>query len=192
MINEGSIVTPGEKIATTEELIAGDGTYEEGGVIKASIVGKFLIDREKMKAIIKPFTDVPLILKEGDIVICEIKQIGENIVIAKILYLAGKKREIAGEKEGAIFISNIDTEFVDDIKNKFRVGDIIRARITRVDPVINFSTKENHLGVIKAFCTNCRNILIRKNNTLECKLCGRVEIRKIADDYGSGNIDRVI
>ncbi|MBC7080942.1 MAG: exosome complex RNA-binding protein Csl4 [Thermoplasmatales archaeon] len=192
MIAEGSIVIPGEKIATTEELLVGNGTYEEGGVIKASIVGKFIIEREKMKATVKPLTDLPLVLKEGDIVICEIKQIGENIVIAKILHLAGKKREIAGEKEGAIFISNIDTEFVDDIKSKFRVGDIIRARITRVDPVINFSTKDSHLGVIKAFCTNCRNILIRKNNILECKVCGRIEIRKIADDYGSGNIDRVI
>ncbi|MBC7129284.1 MAG: exosome complex RNA-binding protein Csl4 [Thermoplasmatales archaeon] len=192
MIDEGSIVIPGEKVATTEELIAGNGTYEEGGIIRASIIGKFIIDKEKMKAVIKPLTDVPLVLKEGDIVICEIKQIMENIVIAKILYLAGNKREIAGEKEGAIFISNIDTEFVEDVKSKLRIGDIIRARVIKVDPVINFSTKDKHLGVIKAFCSNCRNILIRKNNILECKICGRKEIRKIADDYGSGNIDRVV
>ncbi|MEM1513301.1 MAG: exosome complex RNA-binding protein Csl4 [Candidatus Thermoplasmatota archaeon] len=192
MIEEGSIVTPGDRVATTEELLSGEGTYEEGGVIRASIFGKFVMDKERMKAVIKPLTDAPLVLKEGDTVICEIKQIMENIVIAKILHLAGNEREIAGEKEGAIFISNIDNEFVEDVKSKFRIGDIIRAKIVRVDPVINFSTKDKHLGVIKAFCSNCRNILIRKNNILECKICGRIEIRKIADDYGSGNIDRVI
>ena len=192
MIAEGSIVLPGEKIATTEELLAGNGTFEEKGIIRASILGKFILDKEKTRAIVQPLTDIPLVLREGDIVICEIKEIGENIAIAKILHVAGGKRDVAGEKEGAIFISNIDNEFVDDIKNKFRIGDIIRAKVIRVDPVINFSTKERYLGVIKAFCTNCRNVLIRKNNILECKVCGKIEIRKIADDYGSGNIDRVI
>ncbi|MEM2715935.1 MAG: hypothetical protein QW762_04435, partial [Candidatus Thermoplasmatota archaeon] len=39
MIEEGSIVTPGDRVATTEELLSGEGTYEEGGVIRASIFG---------------------------------------------------------------------------------------------------------------------------------------------------------
>ena len=70
MIKEGSIVLPGDKIATTEELVAGEGTFEDRGDIIASIVGKFVVDKEKMKAIVIPTTDTPLILKKGDTAIC--------------------------------------------------------------------------------------------------------------------------
>ncbi len=192
MIKEGSIVLPGDKIATTEELVAGEGTFEDRGDIIASIVGKFVVDKEKMKAIVIPTTDTPLILKKGDTAICEVKQISDSLVIVKIVHIAGKKRQIAGEKDAAIHISNISNEFIDDIGRKFRIGDIVRAKIIKAEPAIQLSTKDKRLGVIKAFCINCRNPLIRKNNLLECPICGHIEERKLADDYGEGNIDRVV
>lgn len=192
MLKEGSLVLPGDKIAKSEELIAGEGTFEEKGDIIASIIGIFKIDKENMAAVVEPITDVPLVLKKGDIAICEVKQITEAMVIVKIIHIAGRKRQIAGEKEAAIHISNISNEFIEDIKKKFKIGDIVRARIIKVDPAIQLTTKEKGLGVIKAFCSNCRNPLIKKNNLLECKTCGRVEERKMADDYGEGNLNRVI
>lgn len=190
MIEEGSMVAPGDMVAMAEELMAGHGTFQDNRIIRSCIVGKFKVDRKNMLAIVEPLTSEPLILKEGDIVICEVKQIMDNMVITSIIHVAGKKRQIAGEKDGAIFISNISEEFVTHPNTKYRIGDIIRAKITKVDPVIQLSTKGKEFGVIKAFCTNCRNPLIRKGNMLECPVCMRKEERKIADDYGMGNLDR--
>lgn len=190
MIDEGRVVLPGDKVAVTEELKAGDGTYEINGEIFSSIVGIFRIDRKKMIALVEPITSVPLVIKEGDIVICEVKQIGDAMMICRILHIANKKRQIAGEKDVAIHISNISEEYVENIGEKFRIGDIIRAKIIKAEPVLQATAKEKEFGVIKAYCTNCRNPLIRKNNLLECRVCGSVEKRKIADDYGEGDIDR--
>ena len=192
MLKEGSTVLPGDKVATCEELQAGEGTFESKGEIMASIIGRFRINREEMKAVVSPITDVPLVLKVGDIAICEVKQLADYMVIVKILHIAGRKRQIAGEKDAAIHISNISREFINNIGRKYRVGDVIRGKIIKVEPAIQLSTIGKEFGVIKAFCMNCRNALIRKNDFLECPICGRVEERKIADDYGEGNLDRVI
>ncbi len=192
MIKEGSTVLPGDKVAISEELQPGEGTYEKNGEIIASIIGRFRVDRQRMTAIVEPLTKIPLVLKAGDTAICEVKQLTEAMVIVRIIHIAGNKRQIAGEKDGAIHISNIADEFVDDIGKKYRIGDIIRAKIIRVEPAIQLSTKGKGFGTIKAYCTNCRNPLIRKNDLLECPSCGRMEERKMADDYGEGNLDRVI
>lgn len=192
MIKEGKVVLPGDKIATTEELIAGDGTYEENGNIYAMVVGIFHVDRKNMIATIEPLASKPLVLKEGETAIGEVKQVGQNMVIVKIIRIAGENRQIAGEKDAAIHISNVSEEYITNLGRKFRIGDIVRAKIIKVEPAIQLSTKGRGCGVIKAFCMNCRNPLIRKNNFLECPVCGRIEERKIADDYGMGELDRVM
>ncbi|MCD6513037.1 MAG: exosome complex RNA-binding protein Csl4 [Thermoplasmata archaeon] len=192
MIEDGTLVMPGDEIAKAEELIAGEGTYEENGVIRSSIIGLFKPDREKLIAMVKPLSDIPLTLHNGDTVLGEVKQVMESMVMVKIIHVAGKKRQIAGEKDAAIYISNISEEFVKNTSEKFKIGDIIRAKIIRTSPAIQLSTKGREYGVIKAYCSTCRHPLIMKNNHLECPVCGRRESRKIADDYGKGNIDRVI
>jgi len=173
-------------------LMPGHGTFQDNGVIRSSILGRFKVDRKNLLAIVEPLTGEPLVLKEGDIAICEVKQVMDNLVLTEILHIVGKKRQIAGEKDAALFIANISDEFVTHPNTKYRIGDIIRAKIIRVDPLIQISTKGKEFGVIKAFCTNCRKPLIRKGNMLECPVCGRKEERKIADDYGKGDIDRVV
>ena len=192
MIEEGSMVAPGDELAMAEELMAGEGTYQDKGIIRSSIIGKFRIDKKKLEAIVEPLPSMPLILKGGDVVICEVKQVMDAMVIVEILHVAGKNREIAGERDGAIHVSNISDEYVSHPNTKYRIGDVIRAKVIRVDPLTQLSTKGNEFGVIKAFCTNCRNPLIKEGNSLKCPVCGKKEERKIADDYGMGNIDRVI
>jgi len=192
MIKEGSIVLPGDIVAMAEELIPGQGTFQDNGAIRSSMIGKFKVDRKKMLAVVEPLTGKPLILEEGNVVICEVKQVMDNLILTNIIHVAGKKRQIARESDAALFIANISDEFVTHPSTKYRIGDILRARIVKVDPLIQISTKGKEFGVIKAFCTNCRKPLIKKDNILECPVCGRKEERKMADDYGTGNIDRVI
>ena len=147
MIDEESIVLPGDKIAVSEELQSGEGTYIKDGEIRASIIGKFIIDRKKMTAKINPVTNAPLLLRSADEVICEVSQVGEAMVIAKILRVIGTKRQIAGENDAALHVSNISNEYTESTKSKYRIGDILRAKIIQANPVVRLSTKNQSFGV---------------------------------------------
>ena len=71
MTNDKVIVVPGEEIATTEEFLAGEGTYESKGKIFSSFFGTLKLDSEDMVAKVKPIN--PLIkLKVGDTVIANV------------------------------------------------------------------------------------------------------------------------
>jgi exosome complex component CSL4 len=190
MIKERSLVFPGDKLATSEELLPGYGTYDSGGEIISTLIGEFYVDRKKMSAEIKPSTSIPLVLKKGDVAICEVKQITDAMVIVDLLHITGTNRELAGERDGAIHVSHISKDYVSHPSSMYRIGDIIRAKVTQVEPAIKLSTVEKTYGAIKSFCIICRTPLVKKNSKLECPSCERKEERKLADDYGEGNIKK--
>ena len=66
------ILMPGDELATSEEYISGDGTYEEGGIIYSAIIGQKDFDEAEKIASVKAFNP-PGILKPGDIILGEIK-----------------------------------------------------------------------------------------------------------------------
>ncbi|HDH82033.1 MAG: RNA-binding protein [Thermoplasmata archaeon] len=192
MIEEGSVVLPGDIIATSEELFPGYGTKDVGGNIIGTIIGNFFINKKRTAAEIKPLTSVPALLHKGDTIICEVKKITDKMVLVDILHVAGVNREMAGDKDAAIRVSDIAAGYVVSARDEYRIGDIIRARVMQARPAMRLSTEGPHLGSIKSFCSNCRVPLVKKNSVLECPRCGRVEKRKIASDYGEGNIDRKV
>ena len=64
---------PGEKLSTSEELLSGDGTFEEDGIIRAARVGKYIVDEKNRRAMVKPVTSVPVRVKRGDTVLAEVR-----------------------------------------------------------------------------------------------------------------------
>ncbi|KAA0003439.1 MAG: RNA-binding protein [Thermoplasmata archaeon] len=192
MIEEGSLVFPGDIIATSEELFPGYGTKDVGGNIICTMLGNFFINKKRTAAEIKPLTSVPAVLNKGDTLICEVRKITDKMVLVDVLHIAGTDREMAGDRDAAIRVSDIAAGYVVSAKDEYRIGDIIRARVMQAKPALRLTTEGPHLGAIKSFCTQCRVPLIKKNSTLECPRCGRVEKRKIASDYGEGNIDRKV
>ena len=178
------IVLPGEKLSTSEELLSGEGTFEEDGVLRADRIGIYIVDEKHKKATVKPVTSIPVILKKGDTVLAEVRSVKPSMVIAEVLHVVGKKRGISGDTNGTLRVSEISTSYVKDPSTEYAVGDIIRARVTQVKPSLQLATKDRNLGVIKGLCTRCRNALIRKGNSLECTRCGRIERRRAAIDYG--------
>ena len=190
MIKDGVLVFPGERIATTEELLSGHNTYAVDGTIISGILGNVHIDKEKMSVEVSPLTDTPRSLKKDDIVLCEIKKTTKSMVLVDLVHVAGKNRVVFGEKVATIHISNVSREYVSQTDQKYRIGDIARAKVIQVQPSVKLSTVGPDLGVIKAFCVNCRNVLQRKKDNLECPVCGRIETRKVAEDYGEGNMDK--
>ena len=183
----GKIVLPGERLSTSEELLPGDGTYEEEGVIKASRVGRYIVNKESKKAEVKPITSIPVEVKKGDIVIAKVDMVKSSMIVLDIIHVVGKNRAISGDKLGTLHVSEISKGYVKDPSTEFGVGDYIKAKVTQVKPSIQLDTKDADLGSIRSLCKKCRQPLIKKGNILQCKKCGFKQKRRITNDYD--NID---
>jgi exosome complex component CSL4 len=189
-MNKNKVVLPGDQVSTSEELLPGEGTFEEDGIIRASRFGTFSIDEKHKKAVIQPLTSIPIEIKKNDIVLAYIESVRSNMVIADVVHVIGKKRPISGDTNGTLRVSEISNTYIKEPATEFNTGDIIRAKITQVKPSLQLTTKDRDLGVIKANCSNCRKILYKKGNILECNNCGNKEKRKLAIDYGEYDLNK--
>ena len=186
-MTQNKMVLPGDKLSTSEELLSGEGTFEEDGVILAARIGKYIIDEKHKRAIVKPATSIPVVLKKGDIVLAEVRMIRSSMVIADVIHVIGKKRPISGDTNGTLRVSEISKGYIKDPSDVFSIGDIFRARVTQVKPNIQLDTKDKNMGVIKALCVKCRHPLVKNGKVLECKNCGNKERRLTAMDFGEYN-----
>jgi exosome complex component CSL4 len=181
-ISKEEIVMPGDELATSEEYIAGEGTYEKNGKIFSSVIGKKAFDEAEKVAKVT-VANPPVKLKPGDIVIGEVINISQSIVIISLAQVENSPRALAGVREGALHISKVTKGFVEDIRKEYRLGDLVRARVLQASPSMQLGTDSDELGVLKARCLKCRMILSKKGDALYCSRCERNEHRKLAMDY---------
>ncbi len=186
-----NVVLPGEQVSTMEELIPGEGTFEEEGIIRAAIVGKYYVDKRNKKACVKPLTTVPVMVQNGDTVLARVRMVRSNMVIADVIHVKGKQRAISGDNNGTLKVAEISQSYIKDPATEFAAGDIIRAKVIQVRPNIQLSTKDRELGSILSLCKKCRNTLSKKGNQLVCENCGNKERRSTAPDYGAFDIDKL-
>ncbi len=186
-----NIVFPGDKLSTSEELLAGDGTYDDEGIIRAARLGEYHVNTKAHAATVKPMTSTPVLLKKGDTVLAEVRSVRSSMVIADVIHVIGKNRSISGDTNGTLHISEISTSYVKDPESVFTLGDIFRAKVIQVNPSVQLTTKGPNYGVIKGFCSECRNPLEKKNGALECQVCGHREKRKMAQDYGTFDLSKM-
>lgn len=184
MTRTGQKVLPGEEVAIAEEYMSGEGTFEEGGKIYASVVGELDLDeRERLARIVLP--NPPVVLQEGDVVIANVTDVKPAMVICEILRLEGNDRAIASETLASIHVSKIAGGYVDDPGEEIRPGDLIRAEVIQAEPSVQLATAHPNYGVIYARCRRCRAPLVRKGPKAYCEVCKVSEQRKLADDYRS-------
>jgi exosome complex component CSL4 len=177
-------VFPGDVLATSEELLPGPGTHDDGTNIIATRIGDFRIEPNEMRAIVEPKTSVPANLQVGDHVLGEITMIKPAMAGVEVLAIIGQTRVIVGDTNGTLHVSKIAKRYVRDVGNEYRLGDIIRAEVISVKPSVQLSTEAERGGCIFALCLRCRFGLKKAANALECPNCGRRETRNIAPDYG--------
>ncbi len=185
------IVMPGEQLSTSEELLPGEGTFEEDGIIRAARVGKYVVNEKYRRAEVKPVTSTPVIIKRGDIVIARVESVRSSMIIANVIHVAGKNRSISGDTNATLRVSEIARGYVKDPSTEFGVGDFIRAKVTQVKPSLQLTTKDSEFGAIKSLCSKCRNPLVKKGDILECENCGNKQKRRITMDYGKLDLNRL-
>lgn len=178
------LVIPGEFVAVSEEYMAGDGTYDHDGKIFSVCVGELELDTKHKVARVKPLNP-PVQLNVGDVVCGVVQDVKETMAMLTVATCEGKDREITGDTDASLHISKISSGYTENIKNEYRIGDIVRAVVIQTRPSLQLATDRNDLGVLRALCTRCRLPLVKKGKDLFCENCERVEARKVATDYSN-------
>jgi exosome complex component CSL4 len=185
------LVMPGDQLSTSEELLPGDGTFEENGIIRAARIGTYIVDEKHRTAEVKPVTSIPIILKKGDIVIAKVTSAREKMIIAEVKHVQGKNRSISSDTDATVHVKEIAQGFIQEASTEYKPEDYIRAKVIQVKPSVQLETKERGFGAIKALCSKCRHSLVKKGHGLECEYCGNKEHRRIADDYGALDLQKL-
>jgi exosome complex component CSL4 len=185
-LEKGSFVLPGERVGSTEEFKPGNGTVVSAGDIYSTATGNVIIDRKARIVSVKPNTLIPNILKVGDIVYGRITDIRESGASVEVAGIEGKAdREIVNLRLGDIHVSNIRDSYVKRLDDEFRPFDLIRAKVIDTERM-RLTTSEDSLGVVKAYCSNCRGEFVLEGKKLKCPVCNMTETRKISTEYGKG------
>lgn len=186
---DSEIVFPGEELGVAEQFLPGDGTYEEDGKVYAARMGEAELDPESFQATVHPQTKTPATLSEDDLVIGRVVSLKKSFVSVEIEAKASEPdRELPETGRGTLHISKISPDYLDQIEDAFRIGDLIRARVIDVDPSVQLLTKDDALGVLLARCPKCRTNMETRGDGLVCPKCEWKSRAKMAADYGSGRL----
>lgn len=181
------MILPGDVLATIEEYIAGEGTYvDPQGHIRSSGVGISHIEGSVRVISVKAkrrWREVPV----GSSVLAIVSSIRHDSVVAEIygvLQLGSSPKwryELESPRTALLPISQITGEYVKDIYDHYRVGDIILAKVVNAIPPYHLTTKTPQYGVIYAHCSKCMSIMEPiSSKSMRCPACGNVEQRKVS------------
>lgn len=177
-------VLPGDEIAVEEEYVAAEGTYVRDGKIYASQVGTLILDDNECVAKVVSYNP-PNVLEIDDIVYLTIDDTRKTMATATAIASDKTQRAISSSTVATIHVSKISPDYTDNVADEFRKGDLVRGRVISVKPSLQITTKDPHLGVIRAQCGICKTELVPKGKkNLFCPKCKRSQPRKLADDYG--------
>ncbi len=172
------MVLPGDFLATSEEFVGGEGTFEDNGVVYAALAGRAVEDKGRKTVSVASPKKVSL-LRNGDLVYARVRDVYDQVAALEI---EAPAPSVAVPSVNAfIRISEVSRGFAEDFRRYLRIGDIIKARVIEIKELgIYVTIKENDLGVVKAFCSRCRRELERFGGVFACIQCGTREERKAA------------
>ena len=184
----GNFVSPGDRLGVEEEFSPGPGTYVKQGTIYSKATGRTLIDLLNKQVSVYPAVRAASSPKTGSITIGQVMQTQPQTATVRILQI--DKKPLSGHFTGVLHISDSSPVYVDSMFDVCKTGDIIRTKvISETNRIYHLSTSVDRiLGVIFAFCSNCGHMLQWRRSRMRCPNCGRIENRKVASDYGKGEI----
>jgi exosome complex component CSL4 len=183
-------VLPGQRIAEPEEYISSAGTFSSDDGVYSSGIGDLELDAKSHSAKVKTKTRTAKLHKVGTIVVGIAVEVSESVAIIDLVQIDSKNESSVPNGVSAVLrVANVRQSYVKDLRSEVRIGDILRLRIIETsEHSTKLTTDDRNLGVIKAFCTSCRQPLKRTGNKLICDRCGNTEGRKLAEDYDSPNL----
>ena len=188
-VEEEQIVMPGDKLGIVEQYVPGNGTYDDDGEIKSSVLGNVKINQKNKVISVDSKLESPALLKKGDIVYGQITDIKSQRANVNIDCIKDNPRPLALPYMGAIHISQAKKDYLEKLSDAFRIGDIVQAKVVKITgDNIDLSTVNKECGVLKAMCTRCRDYMhtTKKKDEVQCNACNRKERRKVSINYVNG------
>ncbi len=180
----GKKVEPGDVVGVIEEYQPGPGTYVDDGVIRASVMGVVVVNESSRVVEVRPHKSLRT-PRRCTSALGVVTSVRHDLVVASLIGEVSLKPhprfmgEYSGIFDGAIPIQLISEEYVKDIYEYYRVGDIVVAKIVSSSNPYTLSTKGPQYGVIYGLCSKCGGLLVSESNkTVKCQSCGSVEPRK--------------
>ena len=175
-----NLVVPGDFLCYSEEYAPGENAFEDvDGKVYATAVG---VEKEfKQTRSLGVAAVTKRAIKKGDLAYARVEDLYEKVAL---LSIQPASKQVASFNNFAYLrISEVKRGFAESFRGYLAIGDYIKARVVEVTPLgIYFTIASPDLGVIKAFCSNCRSVLKKnpKKPLLYCENCGGEESRKLA------------
>jgi exosome complex component CSL4 len=177
-------VLPGDRLGVVEQFLPGAGTYEEAGTIFANFTGIAKIDTKNKRVVVSPTTRTPELPKEGATVIASVTHSHEKMATVSIWKI--NETNLQNPFTAMLHISSSSPRYERRMSDVCKAGDIIRARVIDMkNRIPQLTTAGRGLGVVKAYCSRCGEVLQLQNRRLQCNACGNIERRRLAEDQGS-------
>ncbi len=177
---------PGEVLGVSEEFVAGPGTVEEDGKIIAIAAGEGKTDALEHKLWVDA-RKIARPLAPGDPVYGIVQDLYESIALVEFQAMPqGGELPSSESRMAFVRISELDDGYVERLRDYLRIGDVIRARVLEVKALgIYLTLKDRELGVLRAFCSVCREEMRLQGREFACPQCGSREPRKLPSPEGS-------
>jgi len=182
-MDEKKFVVPGDFIGTGEECMPGSGTHLDGDNVYSALAGE-VKDVQRTLSVSQERKLASLGI--GATIIGSIENIVEPIALVRVKAgsLEGGERLGDNPDYAVLHASMIKGGYVKNVRDEYRIGDIIRAKIVDIrNGEMRLSTDSDDLGSIKSFCAKCRHAMSIAEGGLECDSCGAKDNRKTANDY---------
>jgi len=116
-----------------------------------------------------------------DIVYGKVITVTDKMAFIDVDFAEGDK-VLAPSNTGILFVNAINNDYLDKASDLIKKGDYVKARVTDTNKFgLKLTTGSSDLGVIRAFCTNCKEPLNLNidGNELKCLKCNSIQTRKI-------------
>jgi exosome complex component CSL4 len=184
---QSEFVFPGDEIGIIEELLGGEGTYEEDGVVRAAVVGTTFIDMIYRKGnVITQRRPGFTALKKAKFVYFQVEQVKEDFALGTIIGIEDKP--VSSHLSAYIHISQIVNKRVERITDYLKPGDVVKAKPLGFTLPVPLTIKQPDLGVVLAKCSVCGGDMVQIDEEhLRCTVCKNVETRKLPEARRRGN-----
>lgn len=188
-MTDRKIIEPGTPLAFSEEVLPGANTYDDGTQVRAAVFGTEKMDPHTMTLSVQPAGKSVSGVEKGDILVGMVTFVKpETLASVKVLAVRGKEgRSFLLQTDATLHIGKIDARYVKSVDDEYRTGDYIRAKVIGMKGGPQLATDRPDLGVIRAFGPS-GNQLVLEGNRLKDLENGQVYHRKLASDYGSGQV----
>ncbi|MGA1822257.1 MAG: exosome complex RNA-binding protein Csl4 [Thermoplasmatota archaeon] len=174
---------------TTEEMLGGRDTFEEGGIIYSASVGRLVVDREDMKVEVESGVSVNRFLMGGDKILCRVTGVFGDRAELGVVCKLGSPREIVTPLSCEIRLSDASGKYIPLMEEAVRKGDIIIGDVIRGHPSVLISLVSGIGGIVYSSCKDCGGPLnIVDKGKIGCDECGDSRYGNISDLYGSGEL----